>query len=443
MPLPFGKSKREIAELRARNEQLEQLLTPELQDIDNATKKLAEIENENSKLLAKQEEISAENEKLIKKRDELQKEIHEKEKRTTEVDDILLVEEYGLYKPLYDFANSTQYKDALNEVRQEEREAIKEINRRAKTTTNWTVDGSKAKGRKMVGETQRLLLRAFNIESDDLIAKVKTSNIDRTIERIENLASTISKLGSTMHISIPNSYTKLKIKETRLAYEYAKAKEEEKEALREAREQEREERRVQKEIEDRRKQLKKEQTQYEKVLKDLDKRLSDSDITEDETNALHEKESEIKNSLEEIEKGLEDVDYREANKRAGYVYIISNIGSLGENVYKIGLTRRLDPTERVRELGDASVPFNFDIHALIFSENAPQLEADLHKEFESRKMNLVNARREFFQCTLDEIKEAVIRNHDKTVEFTDLPEAEQFRTSQKMRQTAEEQPNDK
>ncbi len=428
MPLPFGKSRRENKELTARNEQLEKLLSPELQDIDNAMKKLAELEDENKKL-------SAKNDELIKKRDELDKEIHEKEKRTTEVDDIILAEEYGLYKPLYDFANSTQYKDALNEVRKEEREAIKEINKLA-SKTNWTVNGSKTEGRKLVRDSQKLLLRAFNIESDDLIAKVRTSNIDRTIERIENLASTISNLGSTMRISIPKGYTQLKVKETRLAYEYAKAKEDEKEALREAREQEREERRVQKEIEEKRKQLKKEQTQYEKVLKDLNKRLGESDITEEETKALHEKESEIKNSLEEIDKGLEDVDYREANKRAGYVYIISNIGSLGENVYKIGMTRRLDPRERVRELGDASVPFNFDIHALIFSDNAPQLEADLHREFESQKMNLVNARREFFQCTLDEIKEAVIRNHDKTVEFTDLPEAEQFRTSQKMRQAA-------
>ena len=130
---------------------------------------------------------------------------------------------------------------------------------------------------------------------------------------------------------------------------------------------------------------------------------------------------------------IKDIDYREANQRAGYVYIISNIGAFGENVYKIGMTRRLDPQDRVDELGDASVPFNFDVHAMIFSDDAPALETALHKAFEDRKLNMVNTRREFFNVTLDEIKEVVKENFDKTVEFVDVPDAEQFRVSQKMK----------
>ena len=118
--------------------------------------------------------------------------------------------------------------------------------------------------------------------------------------------------------------------------------------------------------------------------------------------------------------------------RAGYVYVISNIGSFGPNVYKIGMTRRLDPQDRVDELGDASVPFNFDVHAMIFSDDAPALEASLHRAFEDRKVNMVNTRREFFNVTLDEIKEVVKKNFDKTVEFIDVPDAEQFRISQRM-----------
>ena len=130
---------------------------------------------------------------------------------------------------------------------------------------------------------------------------------------------------------------------------------------------------------------------------------------------------------------MQEVDYRAANQKAGYVYIISNIGAFGENVYKIGMTRRLDPTERVSELGDASVPFNFDIHAMIFSEDAPALEAALHKAFENKKLNMVNQRREFFRVTLDEIKDTVKKNFDKTVEFINDAEAEQYRISEKMR----------
>lgn len=131
---------------------------------------------------------------------------------------------------------------------------------------------------------------------------------------------------------------------------------------------------------------------------------------------------------------IKDLDYREANQRAGYVYVISNIGAFGENIYKIGMTRRLNPQDRVDELGDASVPFNFDVHAMIFSDDAPALENALHKAFENRKVNMVNHRREFFNVTLDEIKDVIRQNYDKTVEFVDIPDAEQYRESLKMRQ---------
>lgn len=141
----------------------------------------------------------------------------------------------------------------------------------------------------------------------------------------------------------------------------------------------------------------------------------------------------MENQLSDIDKALNDIDYRQANMKAGYVYIISNIGSFGENVYKIGMTRRLDPQERVDELGDASVPFKFDVHAMIFSDDAPALEAALHRAFEDKKVNMVNHRREFFNVTLDEIKEVIKKNFDKTVEFIDIPDAEQYRVSLKMR----------
>ena len=137
--------------------------------------------------------------------------------------------------------------------------------------------------------------------------------------------------------------------------------------------------------------------------------------------------------LEKLDISLKDIDYREANKKAGYVYIISNIGSFGENIYKIGMTRRLDPFDRVDELGDASVPFKFDVHAMIFSDDAPKLEAALHRAFEHKKLNMVNQKREFFAVTLEEIEEVVKANYDKTVEFVKVAEAGQYRESIKMK----------
>lgn len=144
------------------------------------------------------------------------------------------------------------------------------------------------------------------------------------------------------------------------------------------------------------------------------------------------KKAEIEKHLSDLDLVIKDIDYREANKRAGYVYIISNIGSFGENIYKIGMTRRLDPMERVDELGDASVPFKFDVHAMIFSDDAPALETALHHAFEKKKVNMINGRREFFNVTLEEIEDVVKANYDKTVEFIKIPQAEQYRESQKI-----------
>ena len=208
-------------------------------------------------------------------------------------------------------------------------------------------------------------------------------------------------------------------------------KQEEKEAQKEARAAMREAAQVHKEIEEQRKAIDKEQTHYKNALQKLLKQIETSSSPSED---LLQKKAELESQLEAIDKKIKELDYREANQRAGYVYVISNIGAFGENVYKIGMTRRLDPQDRVDELGDASVPFNFDVHAMIFSDDAPALEAALHKAFENRKVNMINQRREFFNVTLDEIKDVIRKNYDKTVEFIDVPEAEQFRETQKIKQ---------
>lgn len=206
---------------------------------------------------------------------------------------------------------------------------------------------------------------------------------------------------------------------------------EEKEEQKRIREQMREEAKLLKEIEEARKDIEKEQKHYTNALVKLNRQIETA--SEIDKEALLEKKIEIENHLEQLDVSLKDIDYREANKKAGYVYIISNIGSFGEGIYKIGMTRRLDPYERVDELGDASVPFKFDVHAMIFSDDAPKLEAALHRAFDSKKLNMVNQRREFFRVSLEEIEAVVKANYDKTVEFTRIAEAGQFRESQKMR----------
>ena len=282
----------------------------------------------------------------------------------------------------------------------------------------------------MIKDMQKLLLRAFNVECDNIVENVRISNFEKSIERINTISSQISKLGIIMDISITRKYIELKVEEVKLALDFQQKKQEEKDKIKELKAQQREEAKAQKEIEEARRRLQKEKAHYQNALDALKQQMEKNGETDD----LLEKKKELENDLADTEKAINDVDYREANKRAGYVYIISNVGAFGENVYKIGMTRRLDPTERVDELGDASVPFDFDIHALIFTEDAPKLENALHLAFEDRKINKVNSRREFFRVSLDEIKEVVRKNFDKTVEWTDVPEAEQYRLSQQYAQ---------
>lgn len=421
--------KAELEDLQQKHEDLQTLMTPEMQDAFALQSKIRELEkeiaNQNNQISKLQKEISK-RETSINKLDQT---ISEKKSEIIWLDDEILVQEFGLYQPQFDFANSLDYKEKLAEVRARQKDLIKD-KKAVSGATNWTVNGNASQGKKMVSDTQKLLLRAFNSECDELVSKVKYTNFDASLNKIHKSAEAISKLGTTMDIAITKKYLDLKAKELRLAFEYQQKKQEEKEEQKAARAEMREAARLQKEIEAQRKKIEKEQTHYQTAYEKLLKQLEEDPDNID----LLAKKSELENQLTDIDKAIKDIDYREANQRAGYVYVISNIGAFGENVFKIGMTRRLDPQDRVDELGDASVPFNFDVHAMIFSDDAPALEAALHKAFEDRKLNMVNTRREFFNVTLDEIKEVVKKNFDKTVEFIDVPDAEQFRVSQKMKQ---------
>lgn len=403
-----------IGKIAKENAGLKELMSPEFQNASVLNSKVAELET-------KKERLEKEIDKRTSKIDALKK-------KAVFFEDAITFQEFGLYTPRYDFVTSEEYKEELDRIRDAQKKLIKNDKAIIGATT-WTVNGSKSKGNKMIADMKKLFLRAFNSDCEDVISKVKYNNFDMSLKKIRQSANSIEKLGKSMSLQITQKYIDWKEEELTLAFEYQQKKQEEKEAQKAARAEMREAARLQKEIEAQRKKIEKEQTHYqtayEKLLKQLEEDPDNSDLLA--------KKSELENQLNDIDRAIKDIDYREANQRAGYVYIISNIGAFGENVYKIGMTRRLDPQDRVDELGDASVPFNFDVHAMIFSDDAPALETALHKAFEDRKLNMVNTRREFFNVTLDEIKEVVKENFDKTVEFVDVPDAEQFRVSQKMK----------
>lgn len=418
----FGPSKNE---LQAEIERLNGLLTPEHHEISDLKDRIhflqSECERYDSEIRDKEQTLKGlqiDVNVLLGEKGQLKHDI-------LVLDSDIDILEYGLYSPTYVFANSDRYKEVLAAVREAQKQCIK-YDRACTGQVGWTVNGSEAQGRAMVKDTKKLLLRAFNVECDDIVSNVKISNFDRSIERIYKVSEQISKLGKIMSIAITQEYIEWKIEEVKLALDFQQKKQEEKERLKELKEQQREAAKAQKEIEAERKKLAKEQAQYKTALSNLLNQIAKSGENPD----LLAKKEELQTQLNEIDKAIVDVDYRSANQKAGYVYIISNIGSFGENVYKIGMTRRLDPMERIDELGDASVPFNFDVHALIFTEDAPRLENALHHAFEHKKLNKINTRREFFNVSLDEIKAEVQKNFDKTVEWIDVAEAEQFRQSQ-------------
>lgn len=406
-------------------EKLEAMLTPEQQEYRSLSDHILKLKEEEKEYLQKIGELN-------KKIQLLNTDVKKKESQLIILEEEVLMQEFGLYTPLYDFVTSKEYKDELEKIRQQQKKMMKD-----KTAVSyfdeWIVDGSKAKGKKMTNENIKQILRTFNTECEVIIDKVKFNNFDTMERRIQKSFDTLNKLNSSNRVSIEPFFLKLKIKELHLAHEFQLKKQDEKEEQKRIREELREELKLKKELEDAKKHVLKDMKHFQNALESVRKQLENTELPDADRRELEEKYTTLENTVGTLEENIKDIDYRQNNQRAGYVYIISNIGAFGEHVYKIGMTRRLDPIERVNELGDASVPFNFDVHAMIFSEDAPSLENALHKAFENKKLNMINIRREFFNVTLEEIEEVVKLNYDKTVEFVKVAPAEQYRESLKMK----------
>lgn len=417
---------KEIQQLNTKNNKLEQ-------DVEFYQKKISpiiDLENKIIDLENKKKELNIEINNLNTIICDKRNEVLELDKQVIELRNEKLLQDFSFYVPMYNFLTSEEYKNKLDDLRVKQKTMI--LNETAATcSTKWAINGSVLKGDSQTKKTIKLVLRCFNNECDLLISNVKFNNIYKYRDTIVKTYDKLNLFVSGHDIKISPEYFNLKLEELYLAYEYTLKKQEEKEEQRRVREQLKEELKLQKEIEEKRKELIKEKTHYENALKNISDKILE---TKDETqlNYLLSRKNELLEHCNKLDNSLKEIDYREANKRAGYVYIISNIGSFGENVFKIGMTRRLDPMDRVNELGDASVPFKFDVHALIFSENAPKLEAALHRAFTNNRVNMINERREFFRCTLKEIEAVVKQNYDKSVDFVYTSEAQQYRETLKI-----------
>ncbi len=339
------------------------------------------------------------------------------------------LQEFGYYRPRYNFDSSTEYERRLDWIRDQQKKMLSgKI--ACVCSTEWTVDGDRRAGQKMVDKQIKLMLRAFNGECDAAVGKVRYNNVVSLENRIQKAYDQINKLGESQRTNIVPAFRDLKLEELHLAHEFQRKKEDEKEAQRQLREQMREEEKVAKEIERALSEAEKEEELAERALI---KARAELQLKEGQQAArLEALVARLENELHEALDRKAKAIARAQLTKSGHVYVLSNIGTFGEGVYKIGMSRRLEPLERVAELGGASVPFPFDVHAMIYCDDAPRLESALHRHFAERRVNMVNLRREFFQVTLDEIRAAVAEHHGH-ITFVTVPEAAQYRETLALR----------
>ena len=405
--------------------------------LDAETKDLQTLAGREQELAAsvaeKQDRLRKIEEKIASVQDaetEADKHIHAIQAKVdlySRIDDFV---DYGMYEmPDYLYETSERFALEIKQIREQQKAMIQA--KQVIITQGTPEDfGESPLIRRVMQEQIKLMVRSFNIECDLLIAKVNPGNLQRTLERIDAVATGLEKSGADLRYGFNTEYVNLKYQECRLQYQFALKKKEEQDEQRAIREQMREEERARREYEKAIEDASREEATYERLLEKARKALET--VKAEEKQAAELRIQQLEEELAEARAKAQRAISMAQQTKKGYVYVISNIGSFGENVYKIGLTRRLDPRERVRELGDASVPFSFDIHALIASENAPALETALHKAFDRQRVNAVNLRKEFFRVSLDDIRKKAEELTGKKSDFVMTILAEEYYQTKRM-----------
>lgn len=427
----------EVDELQKKIEQL----TNQHDALDAETKDLQQLRDNGEQLARDVDEkrillegINKKIDSLSDKEAEADKVIHDIRSKIdlySRLDDFV---DYGMYEmPQYLYETSERYALEIKKIREEQKELIRSQNVIISyDNDDYDLDLSFIK--KIVVAQKKLVIRSFNIECDLLIGKLNPANVERTLERIEAIANDLEKDFADMRYGFNEQYISLKFEECRLQYEFLMKKKEEQEEQRAIREQMKEEERARREYEAAIAKAQKEEDLYQKMLDKARQALAQTSDADRQAAEL--RIQQLEEELAEAKAKAERAMSMAQQTKKGHVYVISNIGSFGENVYKIGLTRRLDPTERVRELGDASVPFSFDIHAMISSEDAPSLETALHRAFDDKRVNAVNMRKEFFKVGLEDIRKKVEEITGNEADFVTTILAEEYFQTKRLRHVA-------
>lgn len=290
-----------------------------------------------------------------------------------------------------------------------------------------------------------LMVLGLEAELQNILYKLKYETLDEAKQNIlaltqkyqdiaisgnQNMAPIVSKFIGEIEFFF--------LEAINIEYEYHTKKEQAKEEQRILREQMRQEANERKILAEQKKKIEQEELKFTSEILKIKEQIKEAEVSHNVEllQQLEERQEKIEEQLNEVEKN-KDVIINLQNGKAGYVYIISNLGSFGENTFKIGMTRRLEPQDRVDELGDASVPFRFDVHSFIFSEKAPELENAIHKRFHNQRVNKINLKKEFFHCSIDEL-EALVYELEPTAIFNRTMLAEQYHQSLLIKDVPEE-----
>lgn len=351
----------------------------------------------------------------------LRKQVRDAQAQLVQTSETALLQDLGFYQYSHPLDHAVDYQARLNIVRTQQKTAMRD-GKAVRSRPGWTVNGSAKEGAALVRDFSKLMLRAYNTEADNCVRSVRPHSLTAATKRLEQTRNSILKLGAIMGVSIDDGYHEMRVRELRLVTDHQAKVAEEKEETRAERERLREDAKALAELHREEDRLLKERAHYEQVLERLDRNHDTSGAAK------------VRRDLQALDEVLQGIKEREANTRAGYVYVISNPGAFGKLMVKIGMTRRYNPMDRVHELGNASVPFRFDVHALIFSKDAVGLERALHREFESQRVNRVNLRREFFFASPAAVRDVLVRvGQDHLLEFNETAEALEWRQSEARR----------
>ena len=330
-----------------------------------------------------------------------------------------VLQEIGIYRYRHPLSGVVAYRAALEQLQGEIKSTAARKDGAVEAFIDWEVNGSAAQGRKMTREYSKLMLRAYNAEADNLVRSLKPYKLTTALERLDRLAATIERLGTTMQLRVTPRYHQLRRRELELTADYLEKLARQKEAERDERDRLREERKAQQEIEREQRRI---EQQHEQCISDL----AEIEAAGDADSA---RSRDLQTKLADLEGKMNILQERAGNLRAGHVYVISNIGAFGENMVQIGMTRRIDPFDRISDLSNSSVPFKYDVHAMFYDRDAAGIEEELHRRLADRRVNQVNLRREFFRATPAEVREHLQAIAGNLLLFDELAEAEDYRRS--------------